>query len=212
MIGSVVMRPTHRPRGTAPVRRRCSARRPPRSRWRGEQRRVPGPQPAIDRPWIAAEGCLEASREIRLVDLAPGDRAANRPPHPQPGRARRARAKGEGRDVADRRDRQPPEQELVQPRLDLAHPPIERPASPSTARPPSHAIPSRRSQAMTQSWSARRRSGRAASVAAAVTSTASAAAAGPARSPGTRPARRGTVAPPRDVDPSPSARAGHGPR
>ena len=36
----------------------------------GEQRGVAGPEPAVQRPWVGAERCLEPAREVRLVAVA----------------------------------------------------------------------------------------------------------------------------------------------
>src|SRR5439155_21863691 len=53
---------------------------------RREEGRITGPQPAVERPRVAAERRLEAPRQVRLVELTVGDRAAN-PAHAQPMRA-----------------------------------------------------------------------------------------------------------------------------
>src|SRR5207247_10128026 len=50
---------------------------------RREEGRITGPQPAVERPRVAAERRLEAPRQVRLVELAVGDRGAN-PLHAQP--------------------------------------------------------------------------------------------------------------------------------
>ena len=71
-----------RPRGTAPARPTGSPRRPAPSRaCRGTpaiaERRVAGPQPAVERPRVAVERRREAAGQVRLVDVAAGDELAD---------------------------------------------------------------------------------------------------------------------------------------
>ena len=143
-----------------------------------EQRRVAGPEPAEQRPRVAAERRLEPSGQVRLVDLAPPD-------------CRRGRAstcasqsRCEVRDAELGRDgglhdgprirhgtgiRQVPAEVRGDPRLDLEPAPAARSTSPSTARTPSHASPcagprrspsrGARAGARGRCWSTRARSG-----------------------------------------------------
>ena len=128
---------------------------------RREERRVAGPQPAIEVPRIAIEVGLEPPGQVRLVDLAVGDVLADALDTCHVAGAVRARAEAEGGTVAIGVARPGP---AARSALSRAWTSSSRRASrrpsPSSARPASQACPVRRSQATTQSWSPSRSIGR----------------------------------------------------
>ena len=92
-------------RGGGDGPRRAGERARPEVEVRGEQRRVARSQPAVQRPRVAAERRREAAREVRLVDLALGDRLADRLDARLVRRAIQARAELEPVDARRRRRR-----------------------------------------------------------------------------------------------------------
>ena len=159
LIGSVVTTPSRSTDRNGSGEADSSARGPPGQRARTEvevcreERRVPGPKPAIAFPRPAVERRLEPAGEVRLVDLARGDTRANdvdagliggpvearheaevlcRVPVPSRGRPRRrdvvarSGAHGPRRDggPAGARRRQRPAGEPCRPRPAIRHDPV----------------------------------------------------------------------------------------
>ncbi len=110
---------------------------PPQVQVRREERRIPGPEGAVEWPGVGAERGREAAGQVRLVDVASGDRGPDRLDALLVGDPGQARAEGEGRrpGVRGLRPRRPnmatgePGPDLGQPLLEPPDVPVEGPTA-----------------------------------------------------------------------------------